>query len=572
MNINSQYALFPPQPDNPTDEERHTLLRYTLTELGWPEDMRTILKLLAPPPPVTGLAPPGSFKGIRVGVIGGGLAGLSAAYELRKMGYDITVFDALTDRPGGRIFTYYFGEDPDLYGELGAMRIPVAHETVWHYLKLFGLPTEPFIQYSPQGFVYLKDTRVRNDRDGASVKQYIYPKYDLRRWERGLSWQKLLSIGTDDLLLRATTRDRAEILEVKRQYTNKALEWINRSSLNLMERAGLSQSAINLVSKFFPLLDGNLYNSFIDFIQEDYPAALTYLYAIPGGMVRLPMAFYHSFSDSSPYAGLTPDLLGNVAYYPGYQVDGIGLTDGGNEVMLRFMNLQTRETAQAAFDYVVCAIPFSTLRTVEVDPLFSGTKMRAIGEVNYTPAQKSILLFSERFWEKQGIVGGASFTDLPIESIWYPNDHIRYISDPADISDSLGHVPTDEAGVMIASYNFNLDTTRLLDLPEDLALAEIKRNIAAVHGVPMDYLDQTLRGFKAVNWNQEPAFRGALSFFAPEQKRIFAYNMTQPEYDGRVFFAGEHISPSHRWMQGALQTGMQAANDLVSATMQRITK
>jgi monoamine oxidase len=41
--------------------------------------------------------------------------------------------------------------------------------------------------------------------------------------------------------------------------------------------------------------------------------------------------------------------------------------------------------------------------------------------------------------------------------------------------------------------------------------------------------------------------------------------MTKPEYGGRVFFAGEHISALHRWMQGALQTGMQAACDLAKA-------
>jgi monoamine oxidase len=42
-----------------------------------------------------------------------------------------------------------------------------------------------------------------------------------------------------------------------------------------------------------------------------------------------------------------------------------------------------------------------------------------------------------------------------------------------------------------------------------------------------------------------------------------------PEYGGRVFFAGEHISGVHRWMQGALQTGMQAALDLAVAARRR---
>ncbi len=565
MNLNSQYAFYPPQPDNPTDADRYALLKYALSKLGWPQDMKTILKLMSPPPPVTDTAPPGSLKGVRVAVIGGGLAGLSAAYELRKTGCDITLYDALTDRVGGRVYTYCFNDNPNTYGDFGPMRIPIAHETVWHYLKLFGLPTTPFIQINPNGLAYLKDTRVRNDANGNNVKTYIYPKYDLNQWERETRWQELLSIGTDKQLLRATTEERAEIIQVKPRYLKKTLEWINRSNINIMESAGLSQGAINLVSNFTPLLEGNLYNSFIDFIQENYPADVSYLYTIPGGLVNLPASFYQSFRSDNPYLDISPALTGRVAYKAGCLIDGILLNDGGSKVTLRYQALQTRETAAESFDYIVCAIPFSTLRNVEVRPQFSDNKMRAIQEVNYTASQKTLILCSERFWEKQGIVGGPSLTDLPISSIWYTNDHTRYITTPDDISGDIGRLRVNEPGVIIGSFNFGLDTTRLLNQSGDIILEEIKREITAVHGLPDGYLDRIVTGFKAVNWNQEPTFRGALSFFSPEQKRLFSNGMALPEYNGRVFFAGEHISAVHRWMQGALQTGMQAADDLVMA-------
>ena len=562
MNLNSQYEFYPAQPDDPTDEERHALLKYALAQQGWPEDMTAILRRMEPPPPVTGLAPPGSFKGIRVGVIGGGLAGLAAAYELRKMGFDITVFDALTDRVGGRVYTYHFGGDPGLSGEFGPMRIPVSHETVWHYLKLFGLGTYPFIQYNPFGFVYLKETRVRNDRDGRNVRTSIYPKYDLTPREQAMSWQKLLSLGLNSHLLRATTRERIEILEVRERYAFQTLEWQGRSSIAMMEKAGLSQGAINLVPNFIPLLEGNLYSSYIDFIQENYPADTSYLYGLEGGMWRLPAAFYESFLDPNPYPELPGGTHGRVLYRPGCLVLGIYSSGGGAGVTLRYIRPETGETAAEPFDYAVCAIPFSTLRNVEIAPLFSGLKMRAIREVNYTPSQKTLLLSSRRFWEEQGIVGGPSLTDLPIGSVWYPPDHARLLRDPADLPGSIGRVPSGEPGVIIGSFNFNLDTTRLLNQPDLILLDEIKRELAAVHGLPLSELDRVVTGMKYVNWNQEPTFRGALSFFMPEQKRLFAYAMAQPEYGGRVFFAGEHISAVHRWMQGALQTGMQAAADL----------
>jgi monoamine oxidase len=325
----------------------------------------------------------------------------------------------------------------------------------------------------------------------------------------------------------------------------------------------LSQPAIDLTTNFVPLLEGNQYNSYIDYIEEVYPASVTYLYGLPGGMAQLPAAFYRSFSSDYPYSSLPQGTAGDVRYNAGCLVNGVYLNDGGKKVTIRFEYLPTHERGYDAFDYIICAIPFSTLRNVEVKPLFSDIKMRAIREVHYTPSQKTMLCCTERFWEKQGIVGGGSFTDLPIASIWYPFDHARYITNPNDIASDISRLNTDAPGVIIGSFNFGLDTTRLLNQYEDMTFEEIKREVSAVHGLPDGYLDRIVTDFKVVNWNQEPTFRGALCFFAPEQKRLFSYGMAQSEYDGRVFFAGEHISGVHRWMQGALQTGMQAVNDLV---------
>lgn len=568
MNLNSQFSFYPPQPNNPSDQDRHLLFRYALAQKGWPEDESQILSILAPPLPITSFARPGDFKGIRIGVIGGGLAGLAAAFELRKLGADVTIYDALEDRVGGRVYTYYFDRERTLYHEFGPMRIPVSHETTWHYLNLFKLPTRPFIQNDVNTFVYLRKTRVRNDPDGTNVMRYIYPKYNLYDWERATSWQRLLYLGTDSHLLNASPEERAEIIQVKPHYSDKTLLWSGRSSIQMMESAGLSQEAISLISNFLPLLYGNLYNSFIDFIEENYPADLFYLYEITGGFVNLPMAFYRSLMNPYPfmeYQGIPLELIGKVNYKAGHWVDGIHFDGFDGKVTLGYQHTKSGDRGEEAFDFVVCAIPFSTLRNINIDPLFSNIKMRAIREVNYTPAQKSILLCRERFWEKQGMVGGGSITDLPIGSIWYSMDHGQYINNPNAVQSQLMNLPWREPGVIIGSFNFNLDTTRLTNQPEEKRLEEIKREVEMVHGLPAGYMDGIVEGYKTVNWNQEPTFRGALSFFTPSQKKIFSYGMSLPEYDGRVFFAGEHISAVHRWVQGALQSGMQAANNLAAS-------
>lgn len=562
MNLNSQYSFSPPQPDNPSDADRLSLMWSALVQKGWPEDLNLIRKIMSPPPAITSLAGPGAFKGVKVGVIGGGLAGLAAAYELRKLGFDITIYDAIDNRIGGRVYTHYFDKENTLYYEFGAMRIPVSHETVWHYINTFHIPTRTFVQSNPNSLAYLRKTRVRNDSDGYNVMQYVYPKYSLTDWERTQNWQRLWSLGVDEPLRSSAASERSETIQVRQQYSEKALFWSDHTNYQVMQASGLSQNAISLISNFQPLLCGNLYNSNIDFVQEEYPASTTFLYEIPGGMVRLPMAFYNSLMSANPYPDIPASSLGVIRYLSGCWVDTINYANDRKKIQLGFKHLKTRQNYEEEFDYVICAIPFSTLRTLNINPLFSNIKTRAIREVYYTPSQKSLMLCKERFWEKSGIIGGGSFTDLPISAVWYPSDHLTYLNRSGSFADDYRNIPTDAPGVILSSFNFGLDTTRLTSQPEDDILEENKREVEEVHGLPRGYLDSVVESFKTINWDTQPAFRGALSFFSPEQKKFFSYGMTLPEFDGRMFFAGEHISPVHRWMQGALQTGMQAANDL----------
>ena len=105
---------------------------------------------------------------MKIGIIGAGVAGLTAAFELREFGFDITVLEA-TERIGGRVFTHYFDQDKKLYGELGAMRIPKTHRSTMYYIDKFNLEIEPFAQSSSQTFIYVKAVRVSNDSEGISV-------------------------------------------------------------------------------------------------------------------------------------------------------------------------------------------------------------------------------------------------------------------------------------------------------------------------------------------------------------------------------------------------------------------
>ncbi|MCX7708973.1 MAG: FAD-dependent oxidoreductase [Clostridia bacterium] len=573
----------PQQPDNPTNEQRHSLARYALDQIGRLEDFPFIRGLTSPPGDITSIARPGELKGCKIGIIGGGLAGMAAAFELKKLGCDITVFDANDQWLGGRVHTYYFDHEKKYYAEFGAARIPVTHETTWHYINLFRLNTSPFIQVNENALIYLRDSRARNDPQGRSVQKYIYPKYALNEWEKRTPWQELVCYGFERPLLNASPAVRSEILQVLKAYSPQILYWDDRDIRKILETSRLSREAISLISNFLPLAGQNLYHSYLDYVQELYTADLAFLYQIQGGFANLPLAFYKAILSKNPggsYGRIPAACLGRVAWMGGTQVTGIFMDGNDGKPVLDYKCVKVHNSMREKFDYVICAIPFSTLRTVDIRPLFSSLKMQAIKEVNYIPAQKTALFCNRRFWEEGGpheqTIGGISYTDLPITQIWYPSEHVRYCNKRTDMiknSSPLNSLHFKRANTrqfvevpgVLTVYSFNLDATRLANMNIHERFQEIKKEIEMVHGLPKGYLDSIVTDFKTLNWNTEPWFRGALCLYSPEQKRLFSYASAWPEYNYRVFFAGEHISAKHRWMQGALKSGMEAANALALA-------
>ncbi|MFL0248358.1 flavin monoamine oxidase family protein [Candidatus Clostridium stratigraminis] len=548
-----------PVPINPTNLERHEMLKNSLKKAGRSEDFNNIIGLLSPPKDILNYCPPGKLKGVKIGIIGGGLAGLSSAFELRKLGADITIFDALTDRIGGRVYTHYFDKEKKYYGELGPIRIPVAHETTWHYINKFKLNTMPFIQDNPNAFVYVHNTRIRNDSAGKNVTEKLYPKYNLTEREKNISWPTLYNYAINEPLNRLPENIRKEILKILPKYSVPYSELIKMSFRQVFEMLGLSEDAINLISSVDSLTGSFLYISHAELLSEMYPLDFSTLYRVDGGNSNLPLSFYKSLTSAHPseYEDIPNHLLGKVIIKSGHYVKGIYRQDK-NKVIIKYRTRQISQDLIESFDYIICAIPFSTLRLVDIKPLFSNRKMQAIREFNYVNSQRTLLLCNKRFWEEDTdygrINGGVSNTDLPIQNVIYPSDHALY--------DEANKYLSKEPGVIVASYNLNLDAVRLENANKERRKEIIKDQIEEVHGLPKGYLDHIVEKYRTINWNNEQWFRGAFSMTMPGQKSIFLHDILKPEFDNKVFFAGEHASATHAWMQGALYSGKLAANTL----------
>src|ERR1700722_13011967 len=100
-------------------------------------------------------APAGTGAGVKVVVLGGGIGGLVSAYELRKLGYDVTVLEA-RERAGGRVWAGRKGDKVEFvdgttqtigwaegnYQNIGAGRLPSTHWTILQYCRELGVQLE----------------------------------------------------------------------------------------------------------------------------------------------------------------------------------------------------------------------------------------------------------------------------------------------------------------------------------------------------------------------------------------------------------------------------------------------
>src|ERR1700735_2721782 len=109
----------------------------------------------------------GAPRGASVLILGAGMAGMTAAYEMRNAGYQVQVLE-YNARAGGRNWTLRGGDrytelgghtqqcefDKDLYINPGPWRIPYHHHGMMHYTKLLGIPLEPFFQVNYNEYLH----------------------------------------------------------------------------------------------------------------------------------------------------------------------------------------------------------------------------------------------------------------------------------------------------------------------------------------------------------------------------------------------------------------------------------
>ncbi|MDJ0727954.1 MAG: NAD(P)/FAD-dependent oxidoreductase [Prochloraceae cyanobacterium] len=504
----------------------------------------------------------------RIGILGAGMAGLAAAYELKKLGYEVEILEG-SDRVGGRVWTKRF-EDGQ-YGEYGAMRIPGTHDYTRYYIEKVGLKLGRFITSNAKGFY---DVRGVISRIYQAIDK-LYPQYkNLRKIDLELASEigengypkgvgAILGNLIEPILKNLSTEDKKALYDGKLTDKLKKLDAI-ALRLFLGQERPECDGATDLIGELTGL-EGLWEGTIIEELRGEIEERGNGLQEIIGGMDRLPNCL--ADKEIPNFGAVRQDIqFGN-------EISSI--TTKPNEVEV----LVGKDKKLRRYDYVLCTIPFSVLRRLELNN-FSNEKMLAIRNITYASSTKVLLECKERFWEdKYGIVGGASISASISRQTYYPSDNSENYLKPWEEKNvksqdkSLYTISNDvffeiadskkcqEPGVLLGSYTWGQDARRLGVLSQKERSQTVINSIAKFH--PEIASQGQVRDYASMFWDENKWSAGAFTHFAPSDTDWYYRSGLKPE--GRLYFAGEHLSPAPGWIQGAIFSSLQAVFEMVKS-------
>jgi monoamine oxidase len=452
----------------------------------------------------------------KVIILGGGITGLCAAYELIQAGFEIVLLE-LTRRTGGRILTLrnYFGNQSV---ELGATRIPDSHFLTIEYAKKFGLTLDQFPLETSDNIYYLNRAKIKSKKSKLS------------------DYSKYLHLHPHEALMNAA--------ELREYYTRQEYEkignprnsnWPDQSVLekfdpislneNFLQNSGASEDAVK-VMRSYNGSETDDYNSLLWLGQEHLDQNWNKTYGIQGGNDQLPDAFAQA---------VRPQIV--------FGAKVVKIKNQENSVQVT--GIKNGEQFEIRGDYVISTIPIPLMRGILFEPALSDLKQRAIHEIEMQSVTRIDLQFKRRFWNQEEGLNGllVACSDTPIERLW-----------------DLTSLQKGPEGVL-ASYVQNKNSRKLQELGDQSKILEFALNQIR------PFFPQAEQEFFKGNvwqWKKQPWVKGAWAAFDRNQTHLFQA-LQIPH--GRVFFAGDHTSLYNGWIQGALESAHLAVSEVIGSCL-----
>ncbi|SET86518.1 flavin monoamine oxidase family protein [Paracoccus homiensis] len=473
---------------------------------------------------------PGNTK---VLVLGAGLAGMTAALELRAAGYTVEVLE-YREKAGGRCWTLRAG---DSYTELGGAqqtvdfaegnyfnpgpwRLPYHHYAVLDYCRRLKVPLEPFIQTNYNAYVHRGDAfDGKPQRMGKFLTDY-----------RG-HVSELLAKAVDQGKLdeEVTADDREMLIESLRSFgvlndENAYVKGLQTSGYRGYEKQpGGGIDAAPVASDLLDpqqVIQSQLWRYLATHESLEHWAPM---FQPVGGMDGIAKGFEREVGDLITYNAKVVSLQQDES---GVTVTWEDTANGGS-------------TQTSTADYCVCTIPFSILG--QIDHNLSSDLTNVIDSMFYNGSTKVGLEFKRRFWEQdEHIYGGISYTDEAITQISYP---------------STGY-QSDGAAVLLGGYTWRgADTFKFNAMQPDERIEWALRMGEKIHS---QYRDEFKAGV-AVTWHKVPWVLGCSGVWEDRETQGYEDAI---KIDNRVVCAGEHLSYLPAWQEGAILSSLDAISRL----------
>jgi monoamine oxidase len=457
----------------------------------------------------------GTGKGIKVVVLGGGIGGLVSAYELKKLGYEVTLLEA-RERPGGRNWTGRDGtkvkfvdgteqtiswEDGN-YQNLGPARLPSTHWTMLGYCRELGVPLEVEVNTSRSTFF---------QSDAANSGKPVVQRKAVNDTRGHVSELLSKCVANGALDSELTKEDKERMMGFLQIYgpLNEKSAYVGseRAGYKTAPGAGRQVGEYEEPMDLRILLDENFWNDM--FVEEAWDWQATMMQPV-GGMDRIPYAFAKA--------------LGPIVQYES-PVTEIRKTANGVRVSYK----QSGATKQVEAAYCVIAVPFSMLKKIPND--LSAPFKKVVDESTMGSAYK-IAWESRRFWEQDyNIYGGLSYVRQGPSPIWYPSSRLMH--------------PT---GVLVSGYTDEVGSG-LSQLTMEEKFAASRASVEKIHPEHGKELkNPVFCGWMHVPWNEGSWIRS----YGGD-----GYNVII-EADGPIYFAGDTASHIVGWQEGAALSGRRA--------------
>lgn len=483
----------------------------------------------------------GTGKGIKVAILGGGIAGLVAAYEMRELGYDVTVLEARS-RPGGRNWTVRGGDTVDFlngvtqkcawekgnYQNVGPARLPSIHSHMLGYCRKFGVPMEVEINTT-------RSSLLENDK--ANGGKPIVQRQAVNDTRGHVSELLNKCVAQGNLDAEFSAEDKQRMLDFLRVYgpLDDAGKYVgsDRAGYQVAPGAGDDAGVLSKPVDMHTLLDADFWSGLL--YEETYDWQATMMQPV-GGMDQIPYAF--------------SKVLGGVIKFNS-PVTEIRKTSTG--VRIGYREKGTPKSLEV--DFCICAMPLQILKKVPND--FSAPFKKVVEECTYAHAYK-VAWESRRFWEQDyNIYGGLEFVSQGLGPIWFPSANLFAPS-----------------GVFVSGYG-DSDLAGIDGKPLQYALDMSKASVEKLHPGHSKEMGAPIW----VNWGEIEWNEGSwIASYGPGQSRFGGARTTRqgttsvvpggtlksaPGYetllqpDGPIYFAGDHVSHIVGWQEGAAVSSLR---------------